>query len=49
MIITKLGKNIVIGTQTEYRLFGLLLCRKTLYTPYAYGAYDATGEYVYRI
>lgn len=46
LIATKEGKNIVIGTQTEYRLFGLLLYRKTLYMP---TAYDVKEEYIYRI
>ena len=46
MITTRQGKNIVIGTQTEYRLFGLLLCRKILYEP---SACNAEGEYIYRI
>lgn len=46
LVATKQGKNTVIGTLIEYRLFGLLLCRKKLYTP---SAYDAEGDYVYRI
>ncbi|WP_163308911.1 hypothetical protein [Dysgonomonas sp. 521] len=30
-------KNTVIGTKTEYRLLGILLYRKELYTPACYG------------
>lgn len=32
-----IGDNAVIGTRVEYRLFGILLYRKELYTPEAYG------------
>ncbi|MEE0055267.1 MAG: hypothetical protein U0I70_02925 [Alistipes inops] len=27
----------VVGTRIEYRLFGLLICRKTMFTPERYG------------
>ena len=32
-----IGDNAIIGTRVEYRLFGILLYRKELYTPQAYG------------
>lgn len=31
------GGNAVIGTKVEYRLFGILLYKKVLYTPNKYG------------
>lgn len=31
------GNNVVIGTKVEYRLFGILLYKKILYTPNKYG------------
>lgn len=28
---------VVVGTQVKYRIFGILICRKTMYTPAKYG------------
>lgn len=39
--------RIVIGTRIEYRLFGLLIYRKTMFTPEKYGI--AEYEFNYRI
>jgi hypothetical protein len=41
------GVNSVIGTEVEYRIFGILLYRKTMYTPVKYGCVDF--EYQIRI
>ena len=38
----------IIGTRTEYRVFGLLIYRKILYLPNNYGI-DSWDEYPYRI
>ncbi len=37
----------VIGTRIEYRLFGLLLYRKTMYTPAKYGCKE--WQFIHRI
>ena len=39
------GNSIVIGTQVEYRLFGILLYKKTVLSPEAFGI----KEYNYQI
>ncbi len=41
--------TMVVGTQIEYRLFGLPLYRKTLHTPLKYGMTEGGYEWYYRI
>ncbi|MBQ4278327.1 MAG: hypothetical protein IJC16_00040 [Rikenellaceae bacterium] len=36
-----------VGTQIDYRLFGLLICRKIMFTPSKYGLKE--WEFTYRI
>ncbi len=38
----------VVGSQIEYRIFGLLICRKTLYNPHKYGV-TYYEDWYYRI
>lgn len=34
------GDMVVVGTKVEYRLLGILLYKKELYTPQKYGVYS---------
>lgn len=45
--IVAIDTNKVIGTCIEYRLFGLLICRKTMFTPALYGIEEY--EFTHRI
>ena len=47
-ILSGTARNRVIGTRAEYRLFGLLIYRKTIYLPSYYGL-ESWDEYPYRI